>query len=663
MIKMLKLSDSVEKVPLIGPKYSKLLAKLGINSIQELLYYFPTSYSDTSEISTIADLSPLEKKTVLVTIDNVKNIRTRYRKVITEALVSDNSGKISVIWFNQPFLGKILRIGSSFLLNGKLNPNHNKAQLYSPVYEPYKGKDTTHLGKIIPQYPVTEGVTGKWLRSRIKFLLDKHQYLVEELSKLIPQNIQECYELTDKKSAILNVHYPKDKMTLKTARAYVAFEELLKIQIKLLKKQHLLRKRRGPQIKVQKHMIQDFLKRLTFNPTNAQKRVIRDIISDFSQPCPANRLLQGDVGCGKTLVAAAVSIPVVKSGFQVAILAPTAILAKQHYETMKELFKGKYKLRLITGETKKSGNEIKQKFDIIIGTHALLHRKKDLFEKLGLVIVDEQHRFGVKQREILVSQKISATAPHKITMTATPIPRSIALTFFGNLDISIIDEMPKGRTPTRTHLVPHNKRTDGYRWIEERIQKNNSQVFWLCPLIEESEKLQTKAVITEYGKLENQIFPKLRIDLLHGRLSDEEKNDKITRMKQGKTNILVSTSVIEVGMDIPGADIIVIEGAERFGLAQLHQLRGRVGRRARQESWCFLFTSENASLGAAERLKYFSKTNDGLKVAQFDLKRRGPGEVYGTKQAGIPDLKVASLTDIKLIKKTREAAEKMLELA
>ncbi|MDD3647308.1 MAG: ATP-dependent DNA helicase RecG [Candidatus Dojkabacteria bacterium] len=657
---MLKLSDSIDKIPLIGPQYKTLLARLCINTIQDLLYHFPSYYSDTSQISLITELNTLEKKTILATVTKLKNIRTRYRKFITEAEVEDESGKVDIIWFNQPFLGKILKIGSTFLLNGKLNPNRNKPQLYSPTYELYKGPDTTHLGKLIPQYPVTEGLTNKWFRSRIKYLLSEHTYLIETLPKFIPQEIAKCYALRDKKSAILDIHYPGDKSALKDAREYLAFEELLDIQLKLLKKQNTRRQRRGPKFEIANDKISRFLKSLKFSPTKAQKRVIAEITEDFKETFPSNRLIQGDVGCGKTLVAAAVSIPAIESGYQVAILAPTAILAKQHYETLSDLFERKYKIQLITSETATINNKEIKLSQIFVGTHALLHRKKSLLKKLGLVIVDEQHRFGVKQRETLVSQDGKSVFPHKITMTATPIPRSIALTFFGDLNISIIDEMPAGRNPTKTHLVPHAKRQASYRWLEERIQKEKSQVFWLCPLIEESEKLQTKAVITEYEKLENKIFPNLRIDLLHGRLSEEEKNDKIIRMKQGKTNILVSTSVIEVGMDIPGADIIVIEGAERFGLAQLHQLRGRVGRRANQESWCFLFTSENASPEAVERLKYFAKINDGLKVAEYDLKRRGPGEVYGTKQAGIPDLKIASLTDIRLIKKTREAAEKMI---
>lgn len=671
---MLQLTDPVDKIPLIGSKYKKLLGKLDIETVEDLLYHFPVRHADTSEISQISQLNTFEKKTIQATVESIKNIRTKFRKFITEATVYDESGSIDVIWFNQPFLTNSISSGSKILLNGKLNPKRNIPQLYSPSYEILKRGTLTHLGIIVPQYSVTEGVTDKWLRSRIHFVLTKYPNLLEKLKNIIPQTILEGYDLENLDKAIKHIHFPPDKDSLQQAKKRLAFDELLDIQLKLVRKIQQRKKLFAPKIRQFNKVINKFLENLEFKPTNAQLRAIKEITSDFDKTYPANRLLQGDVGCGKTLVAAAVSIPVVKSGFQVALMAPTAILAKQHYQTLNELLKStKFKIKLVTGTTKPrvlrsfseegSSHPAIQPSNIIIGTHALLHRYKELFNNLGLVIIDEQHRFGVKQRKVLTDLSKDSNneiTPHKITMTATPIPRSIALTLFGDLDISIIDEMPPGRKPTRTHLIPPKKRTDSYTWIKGKVKDNKSQVFWICPLIEESEKLQTKAVITEYEKLETEIFPKLRIGLLHGRLSEQEKNDKISNMRQGKIDILVSTSVIEVGMDIPNADIIVIEGAERFGLAQLHQLRGRVGRRENQESWCFLFSSKNAAPYALKRLKYFSSVNDGLKVAEFDLQNRGPGEVYGTKQAGIPDLKVASFRDIRLIKQTREAAEKML---
>lgn len=658
---MFKLTDPVEKVPLIGPRYQKLLGKLCIETIADLLYYFPTRHADTSKISLISELNTIERKTIQCEVEYIKNIRTKFRKFITEARVYDESGSIDIIWFNQPFITRVLRPSSKILLNGKLNPKRNKPQLYSPGYETLKGGSPLHLGGIVPMYPTTEGVTSKWLRSRIKLLISKCPYLLKSVKSSIPQEIQKCYALIDLEDAIRYIHFPKDKEELSLAKKRLAFDELLSIQLKLVKRKKEREGEKGPKIMKFNKDIEEFLKKLDFKPTKAQLRAIKEITTDFKKRYPANRLLQGDVGCGKTLVAAAVSIPVIKSGYQAAIMAPTAILAQQHYETLKELLRNtRFTMQLITGASKQCNHGTMRQCDLIIGTHVLLHRHQNLFQNLGLVIIDEQHRFGVAQRKVLVEQAKNGLIPHKITMTATPIPRSIALSLFGDLDISIIDEMPRGRIPTKTRLVPHSKRKDAYKWIEDQIQSTKNQIFWICPLIEESEKLQTKAVITEYEKLETEIFPKLRIDLLHGRLAEEEKIEKILHMKQGKTDILVSTSVIEVGMDIPNANIIVIEGAERFGLAQLHQLRGRVGRRANCESWCFLFSSENASPIAQKRLKYFAKVNDGLKVAEFDLQNRGPGEVYGTKQAGIPDLKVASFRDIRLIKQTRDAAEKIL---
>lgn len=664
---MLTLSDPVHRIPLVGPKYAQLLESLGVQTVQDLLLFIPRRYNDTSELTSIGSLSVDEKRTIQGTIGSIKNIRTRTRKYLTEAKVSDDTGIVDVIWFNQPFLTKTLRVGSTILLNGKLNPNRNKPQLYSPEYEVLSGGKNTHLGRIVPLYPLTEGLTSKWIRSRINFLLSECPYLLDKIPDDIPQSVRECYDLMPIGKAIRYIHFPEDKKSLRSARRSVAFIELLNIQLKLVKRKQSFQKLLAPKVKNYDADIKKFLSNLDFKPTSAQKRVIDEIVSDFSRSFPSQRLLQGDVGSGKTLVAAAISIPIIRSGYQVALMAPTAILAKQHYETLSSLLnESNISIQLITGETAKSANLPLEHYDMIVGTHALLHRQKNVFQKLGLLIVDEQHRFGVKQREKLVAQNLNEYTPHNVTMTATPIPRSIALTFFGDLDISILDEMPEGRIPTKTHLVPGNKSEDAYRWIEQMISGENdsapegSQVFWICPLIEDSEKLQTKAVISEYERLETEIFPNLRIDLLHGRLSDQEKDDKIKRMKNSDTDILVSTSVIEVGMDIPGANIIVIEGAERFGLAQLHQLRGRVGRRAGQKSWCFLFASEGAKPEAVKRLSYFAHQNDGLKVAQFDLDRRGPGEVYGIKQAGIPELKVARLDDLRLIKETREAAQELI---
>jgi ATP-dependent DNA helicase RecG len=656
---MLNLKDPVTNIPHVGPTYAELLAQLSINHIEDLLFHFPVRYSDTSNISKISEMNSFEKKTILCIPYNINTIRTRFGKFITQATVYDTSGQIKVIWFNQPFLSKIIKVGSTLLLNGKTNPKRKTPELYSPEYEILKTDDPLHLGIITPIYRTTEGLSNKWIRTRIKSIFSKYRYLLDQIKDIIPQSIQKSYVLVGQKEAIRKIHLPESENDIKQSRKRLGFDELIVVQIKLLKKKILQNKRRGPKVLVNSKNIETFLNSLEYRPTKSQLKAIKEVINDFKKDYPSNRLLQGDVGCGKTLVAAATCIPVIESGYQAALMAPTSILAKQHYETIKSLFRNNnIKIKLVTGHTKKQNYF---NYDVIIGTHALLFRQRQLFTALGYIIVDEQHRFGVKQRETLVSlQKSNNFYPHNLTMTATPIPRSIALTLFSNLDISIIDELPEGRLKPKTFLVPKDKTTDAYKWIKEKVKK--TQIFWICPLIEESDKIEVKAVKKEYERLRNIVFPELKIDYLHGKLTEDDKNRKIKLMKQGKIDILISTSVIEVGMDIPNANIIVIEGAERFGLAQLHQLRGRIGRRSNQKSWCLLFTSENVSSQAYKRLKYFSKVNDGLKVAEYDLKSRGPGEVYGIKQAGIPNLKIASFTNIKLIKQTREAAEKILNI-
>lgn len=654
---MLRLEDNILMVPLVGPSYAERLSILGIQSVKDLLFHFPSRTEDTGDIVSITELSTSENRRISCYIDRISNFRTRGRKYITTAVVSDSSGKIEVIWFNQPYLTKTLKKGSQAILYGKLNPKQKKAQLYSPLWEQTTGNNVTHLAKITPHYPLTEGISEKWLRSKISYLLSTHKYLLEQLTEDLPVNIRNEEDLIDISTAVSDAHFPKEEGKFEKAVERLAFDELLGIQKNLLKRKKTRELQTGPEISLDPKILSNFLSKIPFKPTIAQLRTITEIFSDMKKSFPANRMVQGDVGCGKTLVAAAVSLPVMKSGYQVAIVAPTGILAKQHFESFQEFYKeNNWKIGLITGKTKASG--IDKEYDLIIGTHAIFHRYENLINKLGLIIIDEQHRFGVKQRETL-SKVLQKHKPHKITMTATPIPRSMALSLFGDQDISIIDEMPPGRKPTTTHVVPHSKRKDSFSWIEDKVAEGN-QVFWICPLIEDSEIIRVKSATKQFEELSKSRLGKFNIKLLHGRKDDAEKNSIINSLLEKKTNILVSTSVIEVGIDIPDANIIVIEGAERFGLAQLHQLRGRVGRRKNKDSWCFLFPSKGASSEAKKRLEFFSKQDDGLKVAEYDLKRRGPGEVYGTKQSGIPNLKFASLLDLDLIKRTRRVAEKIM---
>lgn len=676
---MLTLSSTVNDLYSVGPRYSYLLNKLGIYTVKDLLFYFPFRYEDRSTIEKITDLDPIKSATVEATVEKIKNIRTRGGKTITQAVVFDDSGKIEVIWFNQPFLTKTIKESSKVLLNGKLKSNRNKPQLYSPTYEVLKESPSIHFKGIIPIYSITKGLTDKWLRSRIKFLLTKTPNLFDEIDDNLPQGVRESYDLEDLKIAIKEVHFPTNFDALKKAKYRLAFEELFTIQLKVLREKQKRLGLKSPEIIKNKTLIEKFKKSLSFELTQDQIKSSEEILEDLSKKVPMNRLLEGDVGSGKTVVAAIAALATINNGFQVAILVPTSILAEQHHSIFKSLLEPfKITVAKVTGITKKSFSKVMKLSNLIIGTHALLFRNKELFNNLGLIIIDEQHRFGVEQRNTLSTTPLRIENgvkifPHKLSMTATPIPRSIALTIFGNLDISIINQMPKGRIPTKTYLVPPEKRKSSYNWIKQKVKEGN-QVFWICPLIDESEELtkrsqgkDIKAATIEFEKLKK-IFPTLKIELLHGKIKPKEKDEIMAKMKDCKIDILVSTSVVEVGMDIPNANLIIIESAERFGLAQLHQLRGRVGRREK-ESWCLLFTSTRNEIEesavetfetyekAINRLKYFSSHNNGLEVAQYDLQIRGPGEVYGTRQSGIPNLKIADITDIELVKKTREAAE------
>jgi ATP-dependent DNA helicase RecG len=473
--------------------------------------------------------------------------------------------------------------------------------------------------------------------------------LIEKLNlEFFPKEILQYNRLLDENIAYKNIHFPENKYLAKQARERLAFDELFIIQLSanIIKKQWE-KETVGNQFFLSapiKEKINQFIANLPFELTNAQKRVWLEIQNDLTKTKPMNRLLQGDVGSGKTIVCALASYLAYLNGFQSLIMAPTEILANQHYFTLTNLFSGlPLKIGLQTGSKKitKKTKEIIENYDIIVGTHALINEKIN-FKKVGLVIIDEQHRFGVKQRALLKEKGIN---PHLLTMTATPIPRTIALTLYGELDLSIIDEMPKGRLPVKTYLVPNEKRDKGYQWIKDKIKETGGQVFIICPLIEESEvetMKSVKAATIEYEKIKK-IFSPYKVGLLHGKMSAKEKDIILNDFKNRKFDILVSTPVVEVGIDIPNAVIMIIEGADRFGLAQLHQLRGRVGRGEKQ-AYCFLFTEKNDE-NTLKRLNFFAQNNNGLKLAEFDLQHRGPGEIYGTKQHGIINLKVASLKE------------------
>lgn len=634
---------------MVGPTYAKRLKKLGIATVGDFLYHFPFRHLDYSLISTISRIQPGETVSVKGKISTIKNEYTARGRKIQRGVVTDSTGEVELVWFNQPFLVKTLKPGTQVGLSGKVDFWSRKIALISPEYEILTKKGQIHTAGLVPVYHETYGVSSKWLRSRIAPLIKS---FVPKIEEFLPTELLKEYGLSDLKHAVEQIHFPKNKESALIARKRFAFEELFILQLAAkLRKKDWQNKKVMRELSVDQERILEFVRSLPFELTRAQKRSLKEILKDLSSVKPMNRLLEGDVGSGKTVVAAGAIYAVFLNGIQSCLMAPTEILANQHFQTLSQLLSPLgVKISLLTGETKKTVAD----FDLIVGTHALIYRRLK-FDNLGLIIIDEQHRFGVEQRGQLVKR---GKVPHVLTMTATPIPRTVALTLFGDLDLSVLEEMPKGRKIVKTWVVPPQKRKAAYDWIKKQISDNQSRAFIICPLIEQSEMetLQTvKAATTEYEKLKKDVFPDLKLGLLHGRLKSKNKNAVLKNLKQGKIDILVSTPVVEVGIDIPAATIMVIEAAERFGLAQLHQLRGRVGRSSRP-SYCLLF-SEYHDTKILKRLKAMETTHLGIKLAEIDLEMRGPGEIFGTQQHGFISLQVASFNNLSLIEQTKKAAD------
>ena len=633
----------VDTIPLIGPKQKKYLEQLNIFSIRDFLFHIPYKYKDTSNIIPIQQLKEEREGTILAEVLDIKNIWTRSRKVLTKAVVADDTDKIEIVWFNQSFLTKNIRPGETFLFEGKLSKKNN--DFSNPAYEKFS-TNQTHLGKITPFYPETAGITSKWLRSRINWL---KPYIDKILEDRIPNEILKKYKLIDLKKAIKEIHFAKDFEGIETARKRLAFDEMLNISIQIEERKRRRQKKKVYKVKKHDKEIKKFISSLSFNLTKDQKKANEEILKDMQKTKPMNRLLNGDVGSGKTIVAGISAYNTWLSGYSTVIMVPTTILAKQHYKTFCDLFEDlnlKVQLRI----SKKEIENSKQP-QIIIGTHALLFNTQ-LPENTALVIVDEQHRFGVNQRE-----KITSSKAHYLTMTATPIPRTLTSIIYGDMDISLIIEKPKNRIPIETRFITLEKREECYSAIARKIKnsKFTEQAFIIFPLIDESEKIDAKAATAEYEKISKTWFKEIKTNLLHGKIKENEKNKILKDFKDKKINALFATSVIEVGVDFPDATMMVVESAERFGLAQLHQFRGRIGRGDKQ-SYCFVLAN-NLTESSKRRLKYFSRNNSGFDVAEYDLKSRGPGEVYGLKQTGIPILKVADITNFNLLNTTRSVAK------
>ncbi len=675
----MNLSTPIEKVPRIGPQYQKKISKLGVKTIGDLLHHFPHRYEDFSNLTPISEVKVGETVCVQGKILEIKNTRTWQRRmIITNAIVEDKTGALKVTWFNQSYLTDTLKPGTLVCLAGKTTvgkKGYAGVYLSSPAYEKISEKEKKsliHTGGLIPVYPETEGLSSRWLRYILRPLLANFKNKVKDP---LPSIIIRENNLLPLNKALWQIHFPDSKKLAKEAKKRFSFQELFFIQLNVLREKMRLKREKAVSIPFDLTAVKGLVNSLPFKLTTAQRKSAWQILRDLEKSRPMNRLLEGDVGSGKTIVATIASLNVIKSGYQAAFMAPTEILAKQHFKNLKKLLKQfKLKIGLLTGQDCKITNKkySKKKFleqikkgviDIVIGTHALIQENVK-FGKLALVILDEQHRFGVEQRARLCQNASSKKRiiPHLLSMTATPIPRTLALTIYGDLDLSLLDELPKGRKKIITELIPPKKRKKVYKFIRSEIKKGK-QVFVVCPRIEPSDMggtwSEVKAVKEEYEKLSKKIFPNLRVSMLHGKMKSKEKDGVMKKFKNNKIDILVSTSVVEVGIDIPNATIMIIEGAEKFGLSQLHQFRGRIGR-GKDQSFCFLFTGDPA-IKTTRRLQAILKSEDGFELAEKDLAIRGPGEVFGARQWGIPDLVMASLADVSLMEKTRLWAKEILK--
>ena len=656
---MFELKTPIENLYLVGPARAKLLKHLGIHTLEDLLFYLPRAHHDLSHFTPINELAINSFANIKAKVISVKSFRTKVRRLtLTTAVVEDETGTISCVWFNQPYLQKILKVNEQFIFSGKIGNSKGKFQLQNPVYEQEK-EEQVHTSRLVPVYSLTASLTQKTLRNIIKTYLDK-----SHVPEFLPAEILREEKFLDEDRALKQFHFPNDHIQRKEAQKRLAFDEIFITQLRVLKYKQQRQTLKSHKIADTKKMLTGKIKTLPFELTSSQSQALNEILGDLKRPYPGNRLLEGDVGSGKTIIAALSMWLAAQNGLQAVLLAPTEVLAQQHYISLLKLFLNDgLDLGLMTANNSRlNGNPVSKdtllahinngRTKLIIGTHALLE-KKVKFNKLALIVIDEQHRFGVQQRSAL-KQHSNA---HLLTMSATPIPRTLALTLYGDLDLSVLSELPKGRTPIKTELVAEDKRIMVYQFIREQIQTGR-QAFVVCPLIEESDKLGVKSAEAEYKKLSKEVFPELKIGLMHGKLKPAEKEEVMRKFKDGEIHALVSTSVVEVGVDVPNATVMMIEGSERFGLAQLHQFRGRVGR-STHLSYCFMFSDDpNASINP--RLNAMVNSSNGFELAQKDLEIRGSGDLYGTAQSGY-GFKVATLSNLALVERSRGYAEKILE--
>jgi ATP-dependent DNA helicase RecG len=696
---MLSPSSPVEEYPKIGPAYAKRLKKFGVSTLEDLLLYFPQRYDDFSNILTIKSAKRNLGEVVCIQgrISEIESSFTWKRRMsITQMTIQDDEDEIRAVWYNQPYLAKSFKEDDYISLAGKITLSDQEGiflsnPAYERIYDTGNTDELTHTGRIIPVYAETKGLTSRWLRYIIKPLLFR---FAEMLPEILPPEIVSKQKFLSLADAVWQLHFPDSFEAADAAKMRFSFQELFLIQLNVLKEKLKMIRQQAPAFPLDEKLMKDFTDSLSFKLTDAQRKCAFQILKDLEKNYPMSRLLEGDVGSGKTVVGAMAALNVVKHNYQVAFLAPTEILASQHFSSLCNSLKNfDVAIGFMSGKTAKifrngESFEVSKKsflgdlengqLGIIVGTHALI-QKGIQFKQLGLVIVDEQHRFGVKQRaELTRHQKL---IPHLLSMTATPIPRTLALTMYGDLELSLIDEMPKNRKKIKTIVVDQAQRKDAYDFIRKEVKMGRG-VFVICPKIETKKPDETKpqattkfvpmnyafmqntvnelkAVKDEAERLQKDVFPDLKVGTLHGKMKAKEKEDIMNDFKEGRIDILVSTSVVEVGVDVPRATVMMIEGSERFGLAQLHQFRGRVGR-SDMQSYCFLFTTDPSQLNR-KRLKAMEQFDSGFQLAQIDLEIRGPGSLFGGQQSGLPDGAMQGLSNIFLVEKTREAAKEILE--
>jgi len=670
------LNSPVTIVKGVSANLAAKLGKLGVKTVHDLIYFFPRRHLDYSQRKSIAELEEDKEQTILAMVWQARVATFGYRRG-TEVIVGDETGNIKVVWLNQPYLAKKFRTNAQVVISGKVSVFKGQKVFQSPEWELAEDKELIHTGRLVPVYPLTQGLYPRRVRRLLKRVIDDWAGRVTDF---LPEEVKGRCQLLELAQAIIQAHYPDSLAMKDKARERLAFDELFLLQLGVLTKKRNWQEQQGNSLNGNQEVVDRFVSSLPFRLTQAQQQALQEILSDLKQPKPMSRLLEGEVGSGKTIVAIVALLVTVANGYQAALMAPTEILAEQHFNNICQLLsqisnqkqeEGTFHcyhgvipkpltIALLVGNLAEKEKEIlrhrieRGEVDIVIGTHALIQRGVE-FNQLSLAVIDEQHRFGVLQRSALCQKGFN---PHVLVMTATPIPRTLALTLYGDLDLSVIDELPPGRQMIKTKWLKPEQREAAYAFVRRQIAAGR-QAFVVCPLIEESENIEAKAATVEYERLSREVFPDLRLGLLHGRMSADNKEKIMWLFHAGEFDILVSTPVVEVGIDVANAAVILVEGADRFGLSQLHQFRGRVGRGSEQ-SYCLLLAEEPSAEGE-KRLALMEQIHDGFALAEKDLELRGPGEFFGIRQSGLPDLHMANLSDVTLLELARREAIQLFQ--